>query len=275
MGRCSITRITRAGDGLLLWCFSWRVSAKSTCSNLELQSLLIIKLFFTPFCAASTTYPRNEHLQKVINAFGRVFNQDKLKCLEKQKRQNAQNSAYNYVRPNNRELEFDSFDASLDSLFDDLDNTTMYNHDNSNQTQRRLALKWHPFHPDIQKSIHFWGYKGSFTEPPCTSNIVDWKIMDVPTPISLRQLEQFKQILFNHVDQDCERTGVQNAQVSVARPTQDQIKYYKCTRDNYVSDEERSICGDRGCKVPFGEGLNPYYNPIVDVTGPPTRAPST
>jgi hypothetical protein len=42
-----------------------------------------------------------------------------------------------------------------------------------------------------------------------------------------------------------------------------------------VSDEERGVCGDKGCKVPFGEGLNPYYDPIVDVTGPPTRAPST
>lgn len=226
------------------------------------------------FLEASDSYPRNEHLQKVINSFGRVFNEDKVECQKKQRQQNAQSSAFGFA--GNRELEVEDFhDTSLDleDVFEDFDawNATMY----SNHTQRRLALKWHPFHPDIQKTVHFWGYKGSFTEPPCTDRIVDWKIMDVPTPISTKQLRQFKQILFNHVDGDCRKTGIQNTQGSVARPTQDPIKYYKCTRDNYVSDEERGVCGDAGCKVPFGEGLNPYYDPIVDVTGPPTRSPST
>ena len=98
--------------------------------------------------------------------------------------------------------------------------------------------------------------------------------MDVPTPISRTQLDQLKYILFTHVDGNCRQTSVHNSKGSVARPTQPELKYYKCTRDNYVSDEERFICGDAGCVNPFGAGLNEYYPPLVDVTGPPTRSPS-
>ncbi|KAL3788034.1 hypothetical protein HJC23_008378 [Cyclotella cryptica] len=227
------------------------------------------------FLEALPSNPRNEHLQEVINALGNVFNQDKLKCQQKQT-QTTQNDASTFAQNGNRDLHFQVNDDGTTNNYTTTESTVdYYFHNLSDQEQRRLALKWHPFHPDIQKTVHFWGYKGSFTEPPCTSNIVDWKIMDVPTPISMKQLSQFKQILFNHVDENCKKTGVQNSKASVARPTQEPLKYYKCTRDNYVSDEERHVCGDQGCKVPFGEGLNPYYDPIVDVTGPPTRAPST
>jgi len=226
------------------------------------------------FTAASPSYPINEHLQAVINVFGNVFNQDKLKCQQKQTR-TAQSSASAFAQNSNRYLNLQVNDdvttnnnMTTETTFDE------YFLNLGDQDQRRLARRWAPFHHDIQKTVHFWGYKGSFTEPPCTSNIVDWRIMDVPTPISMKQLSQFKQILFNHVDENCEKTGVQNSEASVARPTQDPLKYYKCTRENYVSDEERRVCGSQGCKVPFGEGLNPFYDPIVDVTGPPTRAPS-
>ena len=98
--------------------------------------------------------------------------------------------------------------------------------------------------------------------------------MDVPTPISVTQLAQLKLMLFTHVDEFCHRTSVHDAKIGVARPTQEQLKYYKCTRDNYVSDEEASICGEKGCDTPFGAGLNHYYPPLVDVTGPPTKSPS-
>ncbi len=222
---------------------------------------------------ASPTNPTNEHLQEVIDAFRTVFIKDKSLCAEKQR---LENYAQGFVSPANRKLHGEE-NKTLDSIEDDgeLWNTTTIESNEDGEYQRRLALKWHPFHPDIQKTIHFWGYHGSFTEPPCTDDIVDWKIMDVPTPISTKQLAQLKQLLFNHVDKNCERTSVHNSDGSVARPTQETSKYYKCTRDDYVSDEERGVCGDLGCINPFGEGLNPYYPPIVDVTGPPTRAPST
>jgi hypothetical protein len=92
--------------------------------------------------------------------------------------------------------------------------------------------------------------------------------MDVPTPISTLQLAQFKHILFNHVDGYCQQTSVHNTKGSVARPTQAQRDYYKCTRDDYVSDEEAVICGLEGCENPFGAGLNQYFPPLVGVTSP-------
>lgn len=204
------------------------------------------------FLDASEGNPTNNHLQEVIDAFTLEFEKNKKKCEQKQQG----GSAASFV--NGRRLD------------------TINNEDGSrSQNNRLLASSWYPFDPEIQKTVHFWGYSGSLTEPPCTKNIIDWKVMDVPTPISLKQLQQFKSLLFDHVDENCERTSVNNAEGSVARPTQPTSKYYKCTRDNYVSDEERMVCGYSGCIFPFGEGLNPYYPPLVEVTGPPTPSPTT
>ena len=145
----------------------------------------------------------------------------------------------------------------------------------SEERRRRLALKWHPFHPDVQKTVHFWGYSGSLTDPPCTRDSVNWKVMDVPAPVSRRRLDALRRILLANVDADCRRTSVHDPAGSVARPTQEPLRYYKCTRDDYVSDEERAVCSDEGCARPFGSELNRYYSPIVRVTGPPpTRSPS-
>ena len=220
------------------------------------------------FLDASEANPRNDHFQDVVEAFRVRYQGDKRRCEEKQIKSSASSFASKFATGGGRRLR-DDFQGNATAL----DDIGEGNGGLSSQ-QRRLALKWHPFHPDIQKTVHFWGYSGSFTDPPCTRDSVDWKIMDVPTPISKKQLHQLKHYLFTHVDGDCRRTSVHNAEGSVARPTQDSLKYYKCTRDDYVSDEERAICGDSGCANPFGSGLNPYYPPLVHVTGPPTRSPS-
>ena len=206
-----------------------------------------------PHPTASETNPKNGHLQEVIDAFKAVYDEDARKCRERQR--------------GGRQLHGESRAAPRNAT------TTAPPRDSA---RRRLALKWHPFHPDVQKTVHFWGYSGSFTDPPCTRDSVDWKVMDVPTPMSPGQLADLKRYLFDHVDgRTCRRTSVHNAEGSVARPIQGPLKYYKCTRDDYVSDEERVVCGDGGCAdSPFGAGLNRYYPPLVDVTGPPTRSPS-
>jgi carbonic anhydrase len=215
------------------------------------------------FLDATEGNPRNNHLQEVIDAFTIEFEKDRRKCEEKQR-----GFAGSFV--NGRRLDM----INSTSIFEH----DLFKEDWSNSTlrskRRKLSSSWHPFDPDIQKTVHFWGYGGSLTEIPCTKNSVNWKVMDVPTPISPRQLQQFKHLLFNHVDADCKRTSVHNSEGSVARPTQPTSRYYKCTRDDYVSDEERIVCGDLGCAIPFGAGLNPYYEPLVHVTGPPTRSPS-
>ena len=130
---------------------------------------------------------------------------------------------------------------------------------------------WDPFHSDIQKTVHFWGYSGSLTEPPCSS--VLWRIMDVTVKISPEQLHQLQNILFNNREPDtCDYTSVHfNGRVN--RPVSPALRYYKCTRSDYVSDDERDSCGDEGCDVPYGKDLEPYVEPEIYVTGPPTQAP--
>ena len=109
------------------------------------------------------------------------------------------------------------------------------------ETQRRMAEKWHPYHPDLMKTVYFYGYDGSLTEPPCTE-IVSWFIMDEPMTISQAQLDQMKNILFNHVDGNCQRTSVHFHKRGVARPIQDTNgrMVWHCTRNHFLPDAEKS-----------------------------------
>ena len=140
--------------------------------------------------------------------------------------------------------------------------------------------KWDPFHEDIRKTVHFWGYRGTITEPPCSRAL--WRVMDVPVIISEGQLKQLQNILFNRRDWNtCEKDSAQY-NGSVARPmlnaTLHKIPYYKCTRNDFVSDMEADKCGrgradgKKGCEVPHGTKLNPWHPPIVDVTPAPSAS---
>jgi len=133
--------------------------------------------------------------------------------------------------------------------------------------------RWNPFHRDIQKTIHFWGYSGSLTEPPCVGDTL-WRIMDVPVQLSMDQLNQMKNILFNNRDsRTCAFTS-NHYKGSVTRPINKPLPYYKCTRQDYKSDDERELCGDDGCAIPFSTHLDPWVPPIVQVTEPPSFAPT-
>ena len=136
-----------------------------------------------------------------------------------------------------------------------------------------LEMPWNPFHRDIQKTIHFWGYIGSLTEPPCAGK-THWRIMDVPVQISMDQLDQMRNILFNNRDSETCAFTSNHYKGSVARPIHDPLPYYKCLRSDYKSDEERKVCGDGGCAVPYGTNLDPYVEPLVYVTAPPSFAPT-
>ena len=98
---------------------------------------------------------------------------------------------------------------------------------------------WHPHHEMLIPTYWFYGYDGSLTEPPCTE-IVSWFVMDTPMTIGRSQLEQLKDILFNHVDANCRRTSVHYDE-SVARPIQDSAgrQVWRCTQENFPPDSER------------------------------------
>ncbi|EJK61248.1 hypothetical protein THAOC_18301 [Thalassiosira oceanica] len=107
--------------------------------------------------------------------------------------------------------------------------------DEAAEPVRRLRKNaWNPFHPDIQKTVHFWGYTGSLTEPPCSGWSVLWRIMDVPVVLSKEQIGQMRTVLFTNRDpKTCLFTSVHSSD-AVARPIQRPIRYYKCRRQDYV-----------------------------------------
>jgi hypothetical protein len=99
--------------------------------------------------------------------------------------------------------------------------------------------RWDPYNEDwIVKTFHFWGYKGSMTEPPC-GTFAYWFIHDTPMIWSKDQMNQLKTLLFTHVDENCNPTSAHYDQ-SVARPIQplDDRGVFRCTRKDFVSDEE-------------------------------------
>ncbi len=78
------------------------------------------------------------------------------------------------------------------------------------------------------------------TEPPC-STFVAWRVMTEPAYISKAQWTQMKKILFTNRNESCEYTSF-SYNYSVARPMQPNRGrlIHKCTRDDYVSDKEKS-----------------------------------
>jgi carbonic anhydrase len=103
---------------------------------------------------------------------------------------------------------------------------------------------WNPYDPEILPSIHFYGYSGSLTEPPCTE-FVEWRIIDTPMLISQRQLFQLKTLLFRHVhvESGCEYTSNHHMGSNARRPLQplNQRIVYRCSCRDFLSDEERDM----------------------------------
>lgn len=100
-------------------------------------------------------------------------------------------------------------------------------------------------------TIYFYRYNGSITEPPCKD--VTWWVMSEPTVISHAQLIQLRRILFTHVDENCARTSVHNADESSARPifpagdlVNDGIE--KCTSAHFEPDDRKGRGRGRECK---------------------------
>ena len=104
---------------------------------------------------------------------------------------------------------------------------------------------WNPLEPwYVLRSIHFWGYSGSITEPPCFEE-VHWRVIDVPMKIHFNQYLQLKRLTFDHVDPDTCRKTSTHFEESNARPIQpDQGgATYRCRRSDYASDMERQASG--------------------------------
>lgn len=164
----------------------------------------------------------NLHLQKALDEFQKVFDADEQECEEERRRSTRKLGG------------FSNSSAFLSTSF----------HRNAQAATTRKV--WDPYHPDLMRSIHFYGYSGSLTEPPCTE-FCEWRILDTPMQISSAQLLQMKILLFNHVDKKCRLTS-NHYEGSVARPIQDSSRraIYQCTCRDYLADsDDRKKCSKR------------------------------
>lgn len=115
---------------------------------------------------ASETNPKNEHLQEVIDAFMLVYKEDRRKCKRRQRLSSSNTAARDFASGSGRmmhNVDGDGVDSHF-SLYGEeqygiplnltiIEDTTV---GGLRSQRRRLAFAWHPFHPDVQKSIHFW-----------------------------------------------------------------------------------------------------------------------
>lgn len=196
---------------------------------------------------------RNDHFQKLLDFFQLKFDADKALCGRKQRMARALLADGRDRRLRGRaaleadqveEVEdFDEHESPLSLasvLYQNLQNRIL-------RVVHRKAqdIRWDPLKPwDIYKSVHFWSYTGSTTEPPCFED-VKWRIVDVPMTISPLQLIQLKKLMFDHVDPTtCAKTSTHYDE-SNARPVQPYRggAVYRCRRSDYASDAEREASG--------------------------------
>jgi len=132
-------------------------------------------------------------LQEVIDAFILVYKDDQRKCKERQSLLSATNSSAGGLEEERTTSFASSFlaartNSSAASFAGGGSKRKLHGNDGNNAPssstegkgeydtpstdatihvndlnvsgsrlqQRQLAVKWHPFHPDVQKSIHFW-----------------------------------------------------------------------------------------------------------------------
>ena len=168
----------------------------------------------------------NAKMEELIEAFEKVWNKDKMECEEFQRKKRRLDAKLYEMIAEDEEAQFQS----------------------KLRAARRLAdenKEWDPWHKSILRSIWFYGYEGSLTEPPC-SEFSEWRIMREPAYISTQQLKRLKNILFNHVDSECQRTSVHSTENGVARPLQrlnndvyTGHNLFECTCLNFLSDLQR------------------------------------
>jgi hypothetical protein len=182
----------------------------------------------------------NDYLQTAIDAFEYEYKIHRALCADNMRR--------------NRKL---ATDFHSEIMGDNLANLTMADYETwgeysrlledpdfiaeGREHERRMAGGvWSPYNPKLIPTFWFYGYDGSLTEPPC-SEFVSWFIMDKPMIISPGQLQQMKDILFTHIDPNCQSTSV-HWKESVARPIQESAgrQVWQCTRDNFPPDAERT-----------------------------------
>lgn len=199
----------------------------------------------------------NGHFQIMLDYFQDKFDEDASLC---RRRRTKARALFGRGREGKSTTKLRGMSSSSSPVDDDKDSASitslgsfLYQRLNDGvrrlQQQRRRRTErpptWNPLEPwYVLRSIHFWGYSGSITEPPCFEE-VHWRVIDVPMKIHFNQYLQLKRLMFDHVDPDtCLKTST-HFEESNARPVQpDQGgATYRCRRSDYASDMERWASG--------------------------------
>jgi hypothetical protein len=184
----------------------------------------------------------NSYLQTAIDAFQFEYDKHRGQCANRIRRSRKMVSDFqSELMAGSMLLNSTLFDyhEQWAKFSTDLDNREFLKEGEEHKRRMQSGI-WHPHHEELIPTYWFYGYDGSLTEPPC-SDIVSWFVMDTPMLISPGQLEQMKNILFTHVDENCQGTSA-HFQESVARPVQESAgrEIWRCTRDDFPPDSERN-----------------------------------
>ena len=210
----------------------------------------------------------NHQIQQMIDEFQKVYDADMAECegfRRKQRRLDAWADTTLGAQIASKIAE-DFHQSTILDEPEEVEAEFQENLDNlRRQAQEKVYPRWNPFDKDIVTSPWFYGYEGSLTEPPC-SEFVEWRVILEPALISTRQLDQMKNILFNHVNGMCERTSVHSRENGVARPTQplNGRALYQCMCRDFITDKDRLWYGMTKCKWTerdqFGFNKKKYSN---------------
>ena len=187
----------------------------------------------------------NEHFQLALDEWQAVWQTDYLECeLRERKERRATATLMEKVKswiapPSKQELRQSTI---LDEPAEELGNIRR-NLRAARKMQEEATFAWDPYKKDeIMRSIHFFAYSGSLTEPPCTE-FVDWRILDTPMLISRRQLFQMQTLLFKHrsIASGCRPSSNHHMGSVARRPLQplNRRKVYRCTCRDFLSDDDR------------------------------------
>jgi len=188
----------------------------------------------------------NEHFQLALDEWQAVWQKDYLECeLRERKERRATETLMekvkSWVAPASKQEELRQ-STILDEPAEELEGLRR-NLRAARKMQEEATFAWDPYKKDeIMRSIHFFAYSGSLTEPPCTE-FVDWRILDTPMLISRRQLFQMKTLLFKHrsVEGGCRPSSNHHMGSVARRPLQplNRRQVYRCSCRDFLSDEDR------------------------------------